>query len=573
MAMGLVVVPGLLLTGLAFSSSSRALERRVGEQLLLMAREASQEVEGELADKRERVQGWSRLEVMRDLIVDDVDKRITRFLRLQKSSDPTVVDAYATDVAGGIVASTTPGMQGRAVPGRTPHDPPRPDEPGLPPATLEVSVSVHDPDDATRRIGSLVVHHHLQRTLADVAGRLHADLAAMDLRVGVFILDEQRRVLARALRDSRRARNPGFRRLPELRDLTQAGAPAFVIVPTLRSVLGYAPIRSGTVAAHAVVMQARRDARAEVRRIRASLLLGLAAVLTLALGAAQLLAIRMVRPLRALTRATRELAESGTLREAIPVRTHDEIGELTASFNAAALELRQAQDEVIAASKLAFVGELAAGIAHEVRTPLGIMRGSAQLLERSLAEPTPEQQDLLDMLVGEVDRLNGIVTGLGELARPRDLRIQATSLVALLARAVHFVEHRAAAKGIDLRLVATGDQGWAMCDGDEIYQVALNLLVNAIQALEEGGRVHVRIVRPQLGVVGFEVEDDGPGIAADRQKRIFDPFVSFREGGTGLGLALVERVLRGHGGQVSLASAEGQGSIFRVTLPAASQAA
>jgi signal transduction histidine kinase len=273
--------------------------------------------------------------------------------------------------------------------------------------------------------------------------------------------------------------------------------------------------------------------------------------------------------LQALTRATRELAASGTLREPIPVLTHDEIGELTQTFNAAAMDLRQAQDEVIAASKLAFVGELAAGIAHEVRTPLGIMRGSAQLLDRSLADPTAEQRDLLDMLVGEVDRLSGLVTGLGELARPRGLDVRATSLAALLARAVHFAEHRAQSAGIALRLESSEDEGLAMCDDEEIYRVALNLLVNAIQALDEGGRIDVRIVRPEPGLVGFEVQDDGPGIPADRQARIFEPFVSFREGGTGLGLALVARALRDHRGRVSVRPADGRGSIFQVVLPAA----
>jgi signal transduction histidine kinase len=531
-----------------------------------MAREVSQEVERALADKRTRVRGWTGLDVMRDLIVGDADERLDRFLDVQQSTDPSVIDAYLTDREGNVVVSTaaatvpaTASGMGRSA---APH-----------PLVLEVQAPIEDAEDPARRIGSLVVHFDVRRELADTVARLHAEFAAMKLRVGVFVLDAQRAVLARELRRPRRRHNPGFRRLPELRDLARAEVPAFVVVPGLRSVLGYAPIRSQTVAAHAVVMQPLHDARVEVRSIRSSLLVWLAVVLTLALAVARVLAIRMTRPLRALTQATRELAVSGTLHEPIPVRTHDEIGELTESFNAAASGLRQAQDEVIAASKLVFVGEIAAGMAHEVRTPLGIMRGSAQLLERSLTAPSAEQRDLLDMLVGEVDRLSGLVTGLGELARPREPSMRATPLSALLARAIRFVEHRAQAEGIALRFESTDDQGVAMCDGEEIYRVALNLLVNAIQALEAGGRIDVRIVRPRPGVVGFEVQDDGPGIPAQRRARIFDPFVSFREGGTGLGLALVERVLRGHGGQVSVASAAGGGSIFQVTLPAAEVAA
>src|SRR5439155_21865873 len=152
--------------------------------------------------------------------------------------------------------------------------------------------------------------------------------------------------------------------------------------------------------------------------------------------------------------------------------------------------------------------------------------------------------------------------GLLELARPRQLLIEPTPLAPVLARALDFIEGQAREKGIALRRALTTDPGPARCDPEQIYQVALNLIVNALQILPRGGTISVRTLPRRDDRVGFEVEDDGAGIPPEVRERIFTPFFTLRPGGTGLGLALVQRVLQAHQGSVTVESALERGTTF-----------
>src|SRR5262249_24948865 len=157
---------------------------------------------------------------------------------------------------------------------------------------------------------------------------------------------------------------------------------------------------------------------------------------------------------------------------------------------------------------------IAAGLAHEIRTPLGIMRGSAQMLGRTVGDEGRRTAELVDMIVGEVDRLERVVAALTELGRPRMPSIEDTMLAPLLVRAVEFVHGQAASQQVAIaqRFEAPCI---ARCDPEQIYQVALNLLVNALHLLPAGGHLEVRTCVPRNGTVAFEVHDDGPGIPLD----------------------------------------------------------
>jgi len=292
-------------------------------------------------------------------------------------------------------------------------------------------------------------------------------------------------------------------------------------------------------------------------------------VLAAALAVAGVLADRMIRPLREVTRATTEIVRHGGRVTQVPVSSRDEIGELARAFNVMAADLDRAQEHLMAAAKFAFVGEVAAEIAHEVRTPLGVMRASAQLLARKL-DPASKERELVTMMIAEADRLERVVAGLLELARPHNPKIEKTRLAEVLARAVEFVQAQADAKGISLRC-ELAPRPAVSCDPEQIYQVALNLIMNGLQSLDHGGTIIVRTLPAATGRVGFEVCDDGPGVPAEIRDRIFLPFVTGREGGTGLGLALVDRMVRANRGAVELESAKGNGATFRVTLPTAQE--
>lgn len=224
-------------------------------------------------------------------------------------------------------------------------------------------------------------------------------------------------------------------------------------------------------------------------------------------------------------------------------------------------------EQLVQSGKLVAIGELAAGVAHEVRTPLGVLRSSAQLLERSLEAKDDEARELLHLVGGEVDRIERVVSELLELGRPRELKREATLLGQLVFRAADFVEAQAREKGVSVRRRTSESDPEVLCDPDLVYQVALNLLVNAVQILPGGGSVEIGLVPPHDGHAGFEVRDDGPGMTEETRARIFEPFFTRRDGGAGLGLTFVQRVVQEHRGRISVASAPGHGAAFTIELP------
>jgi signal transduction histidine kinase len=400
------------------------------------------------------------------------------------------------------------------------------------------------------------------------AERIRRTLMAHGLTVSFLVLDRIGTVIGEARGD----RDVGIAGAPPIAAAaalarsavgTQRGS---LRVATANVLLGYERAGSPSgwlVAATQPIPQAFAPIATMQRRLTAAL----AGVVLVALVIATVWAARLARPLRELTQATRAMARAGEVPRAVTVRSRDEIGILASSFNTMAQALAGAREDLLAAAKFAFVGEVAAGIAHEVRTPLGIMRGSAQMLSRSIPPDYSEGSELADMIVEEVDRLDRVVAGLLELARPRAPVFERTALAQLLERAIGFLETAARDKNIRITSVLDSSVAPVRCDPDQMYQVALNLILNAIQILPRGGHVSVRTLTPAPGRGAFEVADDGPGIPPELQERIFTPFFSAREGGTGLGLALVERIVQAHRGMVTVHSEPGHGTVFRVELP------
>ena len=578
LAFVLVVVPAGIFAVIASRDASHALEATVGHQLHMVAADVGGDLEAVLVEQQGKLRAWARQDVMREIIVGDVDKRIATFLRAQQAGDPAYLDLFVVDPNGRTIASSDPrlidispppaGGWREAIAAR--------DGVLLGPVTtmhtkrrdLELAAPIVDPESTTTVIGALVALYDWARLTA-IAADVGRDLAAAGLRIDLMLVTSDGTVIGSATPDG----GDAYAGHDLGRDgWTTLGLPIgpnrreYVYEPTVDALVGrvrlHAPVASWTVFA----LQRRAEALAPVQRMRQRLLLALAVVLTGGVTAATILARRMTLPLHSLTRAARDLAREPSLPQ-LPVRSHDEIGELTLAFNAMAADLQQAQHDLVAAAKLASVGEIAAGLAHEIRTPLGIMRGSAQMLGRSHGKDR-RTAELVDMIVGEVDRLERVVAALTELGRPHEPSIEETLLEPLLRRAVDFVSGQAASQQIAVT-TRFPQPCLALCDPEQIYQVALNLLVNALHVLPKGGHIEVRTFGPGHGRVGFEVADDGPGIAPELQAEIFTPFFTRREGGTGLGLAFVERVAIAHHGRVSVRSMPGAGATFRVELPAA----
>ena len=577
-ALLLVAVPGTILAVFAVASARDALEQTIGRQLAQVAGDALDQLAEATRDARETVAGWAQQEVMRDVVIGDLDKRLSRFFRTLADGGAPFREIYAVDRDGRVVAANDPRLLD-APPDLTRAAAAafRGEAASLPITTddghgtaVEIAVPIRDPDRPTTIMGALIARSDWQHAMARI-DRIRRSLLPHHVAVDVVVLDRDGAIVGESWRETlgehaRDRLRSGARTLA--RSVTTRRG--FVESRIVGALVGWT--HSDEPPGHvALVLEPLADALAPVRRLQRSLTGALVAVLLIALAVATALAARMSGPLRELTRATQQMVRPGEAPLPVPVRSRDEIGTLADAFNAMGTALAGAQSELLAAAKFAFVGEVAAGIAHEVRTPLGIMRSSAQLLARSVPATERESVELAEMIVGEVDRIARVVNGLLELARPREPRLEATGLAPVLQRALDFVAGQAREKQLTIR----GDfppSPAAQCDPEQLYQVALNLLVNAIQILPPGGHVTVRTVPPRNGRVGFEVEDDGPGIAPEIQKHVFTPFYSGRPGGTGLGLAIVQRMVQAHHGSVTLTSGV-TGTTFRIELPVAVEAA
>jgi len=578
-ALLLVLLPGTLLTLIAFMDAREALERSAGRQLTEVAHDALDEVAEVVADARKDLRSWARQDVMRDLVVGDIDKRVSRFLRSLEAGGAPFLTLLCVDRGGQVVAADGPRWLGAvygdrdgvraALAGTEVATGPQPvaEEQGR--LAVETWIPIPDPDRPDAVIGALLGRYDWSRAMA-VVTRIRRNLLPHGLTVDVLLLGREGGTIGASWRDG--LPDPDVARLEAAGIAIAAGTPATSVVGTriVADVLvGWdrdEPQRGGR---RALVMQPLAEALGPVHVMRRRVATALALVLVGALLLAGAWAARLARPLRELTRATQEVTRAGSPPPPVPIRSHDEIGTLAAAFNTMGTALRRAQEDLLAAAKFAFVGEVAAGVAHEVRTPLGILRSSAQMLARSLPADQGQSAELVDMIVGEVDRIDRVVAGLLEAARPRAPLLEPTRLAPFLARAIDFIEPQAQEKRVTITRSLDAMAPRARCDAEQMYQVALNLLVNAVQVLRPGGHVAVRTVTVGADRVGFEVSDDGPGIPPELHERIFTPFFSAREGGTGLGLALVQGMVQAHQGTVTVDSEVGRGMTFRVLLPIA----
>ncbi|HIL13637.1 MAG TPA: HAMP domain-containing protein [Deltaproteobacteria bacterium] len=302
-------------------------------------------------------------------------------------------------------------------------------------------------------------------------------------------------------------------------------------------------------------------------RARNYIVLLVLAAIVLGIAMAWALAESVARPIKELTLVTQRIAREGTL-EAVPdPDSNDEVGELARSFQAMVENVTAAHDELVQSSKLAFLGELAAGIAHEIRTPLGIIKNSAQLLERrALKADDKEAQEFSRFIQGESDRLNLTVDELLNLARPTPLKKSPASINAIVERATGFLSTEARSRKVSLSADLAPSLPETRCDAGQLFQVLLNLTMNSLQVSTPGSSVLISTRR--LGdELEIAVTDDGPGIPPDLLGALFTPFVSQREGGLGLGLAIVKRIVEAHGGKISGENLQTAGARFALTLP------
>ncbi|MDZ7363297.1 MAG: ATP-binding protein [candidate division KSB1 bacterium] len=286
----------------------------------------------------------------------------------------------------------------------------------------------------------------------------------------------------------------------------------------------------------------------------------------------------VLNPLNQIITATKHVA-TGDLNYAIRLDKGDEIGELAKSFNDMTRQLAETQRQLYQSEKLASIGRLAAGVAHEINNPLtGVLTYSSYLLKR--ANGQPEIKDDLEVIVRETKRCREIIKGLLDFARPTPPEKRPSDINEVIKRSVRILQNQLTRHHIKLEQKLDPDLPPVNIDVDQMQQVFVNLILNAKDAMaEKGGTLTLTTSRAHLGEPGkplavndgiqIQVHDTGCGIPPENLPKIFEPFFSTKgQKGNGLGLAIVWGIVEKHNGKITVESEVGKGTRFRIVLPA-----
>jgi len=617
------VTPAAVLALLGFARASAALQAEIEQGLTAQAGAIASDVDRLMYERVQNALTWSRLEVMQDLQVADVDKRLANVLhRLHSGYGGLYRRLEAVDGQGRVAAASDPAGTGRPAgaltrwqqvalgddrvsldwPASTAIDGERRDVGGAaPPAAAAASgasgaagaAGASGTSASATGAGSTATPASpgltLRAPIASAFGngalgelRLTVDWTQIDRLLDaaaeggrlVALIDGQGRLVAgsRALL----GRLPRFSAdLAEWAREAEAGSvllngPAPLPEGAMIAGLGRAkPFAGfGGFGWKVLVVVPRSDGLAPVRAMGAIFAALLAALVAATLVASGWVSREIARPIVALTEFARSVKAPGQARVPPPAaqgREVGEVGELREAFVQMVADIDQSQQKLSRASALAAVGEMSAVIAHEVRTPLGILRSSAQVLRR---EPglTDESRELLGFIESETQRLNGLVSSMLDSARPRAPHFAPADLHELVRQTVAMLAAQATKQGVRFTTDLASSDPVLSCDAEQMTQVLLNLMLNGLQILTHGGQMQIS-TRDEPAQLVVEVADDGPGIAPEARARIFEAFFFQREGGLGLGLAIVQKIVAAHGGDIEAGDSALGGAMFRIRLP------
>ncbi|MGQ9667503.1 MAG: sensor histidine kinase [Anaerolineae bacterium] len=275
----------------------------------------------------------------------------------------------------------------------------------------------------------------------------------------------------------------------------------------------------------------------------------------------------ITRPIAELVEANRRLA-SGDMSVRVPAQGNGELAILARSFNTMAETLNRTQQELLQAEKLASMGQLAAGVAHEINNPLGTILLFADAMYRELDDSDPHRDDL-QMIIKETNRCKNIVAGLLNFARQQEILLQETNLHQVLDQAIEGVRYKPTFEKVQIVRQYDPAVPKIQADPGQLQQVFINLLNNAAEAMPEGGTITITTRAMDRQWVEIKVADTGCGIPEEHLSRLFTPFFTTKPPGkgTGLGLSIVYGIIKMHRGQIGVESRVGKGPTFTITLP------
>ncbi len=574
------LTPATILTGLAFFQARNALKLEITRNLQNEASVLMSQIDRTIYQHVLDVHTWSHLEVMQEVRAGDPAKRLSQvLLDLNKHYEGVYKTLFCTNPQGQIVAASDPSMVGAQTQSRgawltasLAHG-----ETRLTPlflgkekgdVDLEMESTIYDMDQR-EEIGQLHVLFDWTEIfrLLDQLGKSTDPDSPAPLAV---LIDADGRIIAA----SSLLRKRGLLLSNALASWKTEGNKSAVIHDSIRR-LGYGEVLAGSSTSQGYqgypsfdwtvqIYQPTEQAFAPIHRMATAFFFLLCLTSAAAVTLSMLIADRIAQPFLELKNLTQGFMQNQQLVNVIKIGK-GEVGELTLSFLRLILDLEKSRENLVRAAKLAVVGEMAAIMAHEVRTPLGVMRSSTQMLQR---EPALSEtgREMLDYMLSETDRLNRLITSLLDCARPRPPQFKTHHLHDIAQRAMDLLSLHAQKKNIRIISELGAMNDLLRCDEEQILQVLLNLLMNAVQILPPEGEITLRTFGAKTGLI-LNVDDNGPGISADERTKVFDPFFTKREGGIGLGLTVVQQIIRAHGAEITAGPSPSGGARFHIFFP------
>jgi len=314
------------------------------------------------------------------------------------------------------------------------------------------------------------------------------------------------------------------------------------------------------------------DVRGELESVLKLTQAATVTMLSLSVLVAVIVAVALVRfiarPVAELHRALNAIG-GGTMNVHVTAGGPSELVDLAHGFNDMVSALQESRRLIAEQERRAAIGELAAGIAHELNNPLGVIRGYLKVLRKEVDGEQPNKD--IDIITDEVNQCQRIVQGLLELARPQALEKQPTELVGLVREVLERLDKARAAEGPTISFTPAAPAIQATVDGQAMKRVLVNLVNNAGDAAGPGGEIDITLEESE-GLFVISVSDSGAGIPADIRDDLFKPFKTTKPDGTGLGLAISDALVRAHGGRIEVADGAKGGALFRVIVPITSGA-
>ncbi|MEQ1636547.1 MAG: ATP-binding protein [Methylococcales bacterium] len=564
----------LLITLMIFAHLRETLHTEIENKLQSQASTVMQHIDTTLFERMQNITTWSRLDMMQEIRTRDVDKRLSQFLdELHIGYDGVYQQLLVSNKKREIIASSDQQLLGQQLQ-NTP--------PWLQIALNNQTLSLHPLDFANKRLYfSITIPDNFQTgelgTLyagfdwGEIFGLLTAPLPLGLTKYSNYavLVDDQRRVIAHSY--GFQDKISPFAILPAdwpMQTSSGTFSTHLQILNNSEVLIGYAQ-SSGYrnfkgFGWRVLIVQPNEDAFASIWQLRQTLLLFLGLTLCLGILISLWISAKIANPIIKLTEFTRDFMQ-GKQQTPPTLKASGEIAELNRQFGQMINNLEQSRQDVIRVAKLAVIGEMAASMAHEVRTPLGILRSSAQMLQRE-AQLSEVGQEMLSFILSESERLKELVTTLLECARPKQPNFAEHDINAIITHTCTLISSKAEGKGVSLTLALNGNDCMVHCDRDQLIQVFLNLIINAIQHTPTKGHILIS-TQLQLRGIHIKISDTGTGIPDELKTSVFDPFFTRRISGIGLGLTVVQQIILAHRGKIFITDNPPEGTCFNVLLP------